>query len=209
MAEESTRHNFTVTATLAVVCSLLVSVTAIGLSDRKEANRELDRKRNILAVAGLYDDAVPVDEAFEAIETRLIDLETGAFVEEGEAPEGYDQRLALSSPTLSEPVPADEDDASGAPTDEVLELTRDQMAPPLEEPDAVADAPQDASEPSSAATPEAESSEALETPADADMPASATDFTNLGEAADAASVRKPTSPRSRRCSTKGRRSSSR
>ena len=87
MAEESARHNFTVTATLAVVCSLLVSVTAIGLSDRKEANRELDRKKNILAVAGLYDAAVPVDEAFAVIGTRLIDLETGAFVEEGAVPE--------------------------------------------------------------------------------------------------------------------------
>lgn len=109
MAEESARHNFTVTATLAVVCSLLVSVTAIGLSDRKEANRELDRKKNILAVAGLYDAAVPVDEAFAVIGTRLIDLETGAFVEEGAVPEGYDQRLALSSPNLSVAVPADED----------------------------------------------------------------------------------------------------
>jgi Na+-transporting NADH:ubiquinone oxidoreductase subunit C len=109
MAEESTRHNFTVTATLAVVCSLLVSVTAIGLSDRKETNRQLDRKRNILAVAGLYDEAVPVDEAFAAIETRVIDLETGDFVETGAVPEDYDQRLALSSPNLSVPVPADED----------------------------------------------------------------------------------------------------
>jgi len=109
MAEESTRHNFAVTATLAVVCSLLVSVTAIGLNDRKEANRELDRKRNILAVAGLYDEAVPVDEAFAAIETRVIDLETGEYVEDGQVPEDYDQRLALSSPKLSEKVPADED----------------------------------------------------------------------------------------------------
>lgn len=109
MAEETTRHNFTVTAVLAVVCSLLVSVTAIGLSDRKETNRELDRKRNILAVAGLYDEAVSVDEAFEAIETRVIDMETGAFVDEGEVPEDYDQRLALSSPDLSEPVPTGED----------------------------------------------------------------------------------------------------
>ena len=52
-------------------------MTAIGLNDRKETNRALDRKRNILAVAGLYDQAVPVDEAFAAIETRVIDLETG------------------------------------------------------------------------------------------------------------------------------------
>jgi Na+-transporting NADH:ubiquinone oxidoreductase subunit C len=111
MAEESARHNFTVTGILAVVCSLLVSVTAIGLNDRKEANRELDRKRNILAVAGLYDETVPVDEAFSAIEIRLIDLETGEYVDEDAVPADYDQRLALSSPKLSTQVPAGRDPA--------------------------------------------------------------------------------------------------
>jgi len=109
MAEESAGHNFAVTAILAVVCSLLVSMTAIGLNDRKEMNRELDRKRNILTVAGLYDRSVPVDEAFSAIETRVVDLETGEFAEEQEVPEDYDQRLALSNPVLSHPIPSDED----------------------------------------------------------------------------------------------------
>ena len=100
MAEESPRHNFFVTGVLAVVCSLLVSLTAIGLGARQERNRELDRMRNILVVTGLYDPAVPIEEAFSTIEIRLIDMETGEYVEETEAPPDYDQRLALASKDL-------------------------------------------------------------------------------------------------------------
>jgi Na+-transporting NADH:ubiquinone oxidoreductase subunit C len=98
-----------VTGTLAVICSLLVSLAAIGLGARQQENRELDRKRNILQVAGLFDPAVDVNEAFAVIETRLVDLETGAYVPESEVPAGYDQRRALTSPELSTKVPSDED----------------------------------------------------------------------------------------------------
>ena len=111
MAEDTARHNFMVTAVLAAVCSLLVSLTAIGLASRQEQNRELDRKTKILQVTGLYDPAVPVEEAFAGIETRLIDLETGVYVPEDEAPAGYDQRRALSTPELSTAVPGTEDPA--------------------------------------------------------------------------------------------------
>ncbi len=109
MAEETTRHNFTVTAILAVICSLLVSLAAVGLSERQQRNRELDRKTKILQVTGVYDPEVPVDEAFATIEARLVDLDTGEYVPEGEIPADYDQRLALSSPELSAEVPNDED----------------------------------------------------------------------------------------------------
>jgi Na+-transporting NADH:ubiquinone oxidoreductase subunit C len=110
MAEDTARHNFVVTAVLALICSLLVSLTAIGLGARQDRNRELDRKTKILQVTGLYDPTVPVEESFDAaIETRLIDLESGEYVAEDVAPEGYDQRLALSSPELSRPLPTDQD----------------------------------------------------------------------------------------------------
>jgi Na+-transporting NADH:ubiquinone oxidoreductase subunit C len=111
MAEDTARHNFVVTAVLALICSLLVSLTAIGLASRQEQNRELDRKTKVLQVTGLYDPAVPVEQAFSAIEARLIDLETGQYVAEGEAPVGYDQRRALSTPGMSSAVPGGEDPA--------------------------------------------------------------------------------------------------
>ena len=109
MAEEKTSRIFLVSGTLAVVCSLVVSLTAIGLGPQQDYNREQDRKKSILEVAGLYDPDVPIDEAFKAIETRLVNIDTGEYVPEGEAPAGYDQRLATSTPALSEAVPGDED----------------------------------------------------------------------------------------------------
>ena len=109
MAEETSRHNFAVTAVLAVICSLLVSLTAVGLSGRQQRNREQDRKRKILQVTGVYDDGVSIDDAFSAIETRLVDLETGIYVPESEVPPDYNQRLALTNPELSSAVPYRED----------------------------------------------------------------------------------------------------
>jgi Na+-transporting NADH:ubiquinone oxidoreductase subunit C len=108
MASDTVRHNFTVTAVLAVICSLLVSLTAVGLGERQRRNRELDRQRNILVVTGLYDPAVPIEEAFAAIESRLIDLETGEYVEDEDLVD-YDQRRATSSPELSSAVASDDD----------------------------------------------------------------------------------------------------
>lgn len=108
MAKDTPRHNFTVTAILAIICSLLVALTAVGLGERQRRNRELDRQRNILAVTGRYDPALSIEEAFAAIETRLIDLETGEYVDDEELAD-YDQRRATSTPELSSAVPGDED----------------------------------------------------------------------------------------------------
>jgi len=83
-APESTAKNFLVTGAVAVVCSLAVSVTAVGLRQRRESNQDLDRMRHILAVAGLYDPSVPVARAFARVEPRWVDLETGAYVAEDE-----------------------------------------------------------------------------------------------------------------------------
>ena len=109
MAKESTARLFLVTGILAVVCSLVVSLAAVGLGPKQDANRERDRKKNILQVAGLYDPAGSIDDAFADIKTVLIDLETGEEVAEDAVPDGYDPRLALSSPDLSTAVASDAD----------------------------------------------------------------------------------------------------
>ena len=114
MAEEKTGKIFLTTAILAVICSLIVSVTAIGLGPKQAVNREQDRKKSILQVAGLYDPNVPIDEAFQAIETRIVNIDTGEYVADGDVPEGYDQRLATSTPDLSEAVPTGDDIAGMA-----------------------------------------------------------------------------------------------
>ena len=84
---------------LCVACSIIVSGAAVSLRPLQEANKDLDRKRNILLAAGLYDKSLSVDEQFEAITTRVVNLETGTFVDVD--PATYDQRKASKDPAQS------------------------------------------------------------------------------------------------------------
>jgi len=97
-ARESAGKNFLVVTAVAVCCSALVSGTAVGLRARRLANFDLDRMRNIVAVAGLAEPNVPVPVAFGRVEPRTVDLETGAYVD--------DDRLGSEDPA---PVPSDRD----------------------------------------------------------------------------------------------------
>jgi len=111
MADSSTGRVFVVAIIVAVCCSLLVSLTAVGLADRQQANRNADRMKNVLVVADLYDPDIPVEEAFEQIELRIVDLETGEYVtsEEIAGSGTYKQREALADLELSIALPADVD----------------------------------------------------------------------------------------------------
>ncbi len=77
---ESTARNFVVTAAVAVVCSLAVSLTAVGLRGRRDAMREEGRIRHVLEAAGLTQ-----PRAYERIEERTVDLESGEYVPAAEA----------------------------------------------------------------------------------------------------------------------------
>jgi Na+-transporting NADH:ubiquinone oxidoreductase subunit C len=111
MARESVSKTFIVAIVLAAVCSLLVSGAAIGLRPLQEANKIRDRKKNILIVAGLYDAATPVEEAFKQIEPHIVDLATGDYVSEDQQldPETFDQRAAAKDPKMSVEIPPEKD----------------------------------------------------------------------------------------------------
>jgi Na+-transporting NADH:ubiquinone oxidoreductase subunit C len=66
---------------LCVVCSLVVSAAAVALHPLQQANRALDRQRNILLAAGLYSPGRKVADLFDRVETRWVDLSRGRFVE--------------------------------------------------------------------------------------------------------------------------------
>lgn len=85
---------------LCLVCSIVVSFTAIQLKPKQTENKLLDKKINILTVAGLTDSSVPVDERFAQIQTKVVDLSTGALTDEVD-PLTYDQRKASKDPQAS------------------------------------------------------------------------------------------------------------
>jgi len=110
MARESVNKTVMVAIVLAAVCSLLVSGAAIGLRPLQEANKIRDRKKNILIVAGLYDAKASVEESYEQIEQRIVDLATGEYVAEDKLdPANFDQRAAAKDPQMSVSIPAEKD----------------------------------------------------------------------------------------------------
>ena len=86
---------------VAIVCSLLVSLTAVGLAEWQQSNRERDLMRNVLMAAGLYDPDVDIEEAFGRIELHIVDLETGEYVTSEDIGQGtYTQQTAATDPKL-------------------------------------------------------------------------------------------------------------
>ncbi|PLW69497.1 Na(+)-translocating NADH-quinone reductase subunit C [Pseudohalioglobus lutimaris] len=93
---------------LCIVCSVIVSTAAVVLKPAQEANQALDRKRNILAAAGMLDDSMSVEEQFAQMTTRVVDLRTGKFTDEVD-PSSYNERKAAKDASLSEALSSEED----------------------------------------------------------------------------------------------------
>jgi Na+-transporting NADH:ubiquinone oxidoreductase subunit C len=93
-----------------LVCAFFVSLSAVGLKDRQDANKLLDRQKKVLTVAGLMEDgaSLPRDEVTalydSAIRPKVIDLDTGEPVDEIDAA-SFDQRAAAKDPKSSAPAP--------------------------------------------------------------------------------------------------------
>lgn len=111
MPNDSRVKTVSVALLLCLVCSLLVSTAAVALRPVQEANKLADKRRNILEIAGMMQDGGDVNELFEQIEPRVVDLATGEYVEDVDATE-YDQREASKDPEQSQKLSSDEDIAS-------------------------------------------------------------------------------------------------
>lgn len=107
-SNDSIKKTLIVAFSLCIVCSVVVSTAAVVLKPAQEANKTLDRKRNILAAAGMLEVGAPVEEQFKQVETRVVDLRNGRFTDEVD-PASYDQRKASKDPALSQDLSEDED----------------------------------------------------------------------------------------------------
>lgn len=88
-----------------LVCSVLVTSTAVSLEEKQETNATLDRHKNVLVAAGLMEEdeglsAQEVEERFQSFEAAVVDLTTGEEVE-GVDPETLDQRKLAKEPENS------------------------------------------------------------------------------------------------------------
>ncbi len=109
--KESTQKTLVVTLILCVVCSIIVSTAAVLLRPAQVANKALDIKLNILMAADMYDPLGGIEEQFERVEVKLVDLDTGKFSTEIPV-ETYDQFKAAKDPESSKELSAEVDVAS-------------------------------------------------------------------------------------------------
>lgn len=76
---ETIKKTIIVALSLCVVCSVVVSTAAVMLKPMQERNVAEDRKRNILMAAGMYEAGVEIDQQFEEISARVVDLRNGQY----------------------------------------------------------------------------------------------------------------------------------
>lgn len=107
-SKDSISNVIKVAVGVCLACSIVVSSAAVLLRDAQQANAARDMNRNILAAADMYDPDRTVEEQFQAITVRAVDLETGRFTDEVN-PQAYDQRRAARDPALSKKLDRDED----------------------------------------------------------------------------------------------------
>jgi len=80
------------------------------LKPAQEINKSLDRKRNILAAAGMLDETLSIEEQFKQITTKVVDLRSGKFTTEID-PEKFDQRKSSKDNSVSIDLSDEQDGA--------------------------------------------------------------------------------------------------
>jgi len=93
-------------AAVCLVCSIVVSSATVALRPAQARNKEIDRQKQVLAVAGLVGPGESVASAEvgqrfnDSIVSRAVDLATGEY-DESVKPASYDQRKATKDPATS------------------------------------------------------------------------------------------------------------
>ena len=86
-----------------LVCSIVVSGSAVGLRSLQQTNAALDKKTNILSAAGLLEPGTTKQQIAEMydlrVEEKFIDLDSGSYVEKPS--EDFDMYKAAKVPDMS------------------------------------------------------------------------------------------------------------
>jgi len=110
MQRNGTIYTILFTAGVCGICSILVSGAAVGLRSRQQANQVLDRRKQVLAVAGLTTaemtmSAAQINQTFEEnIKPRIVNLQTGEY-DDSIDPAKFNQREAAADPARSRSAP--------------------------------------------------------------------------------------------------------
>ena len=101
---------------ICLVCSLVVSSTAVSLRDMQNENKANDKRTKILQAAGIFNPNKDIKEQFNQLEAKYINFNTGKllkgteledFLEEHKG--DYDQIAATRNPEYSTSLDASQD----------------------------------------------------------------------------------------------------
>lgn len=87
-----------------LVCAVIVSTAAVTLRPLQEENRASFRQLNVLRAAGIYEPGMDIAQAFERIERRIVDFDSGGYVD---PPGGFDPVRAARDPAQSRALAVD------------------------------------------------------------------------------------------------------
>lgn len=98
---ETTSKTIGVTLAVSLVSSILVATAAVKLKPIQEANKELDKKKNVLVAGGLLAKGIDVNKVFaEKIKEQTIDLKSGKINDKID-PQKLNVRKAATEPASS------------------------------------------------------------------------------------------------------------
>ena len=103
---------------LCLVCSVIVSGAAVSLKPIQVENKLLDKRKNVLAAAGLLEDGKSVEELFKQVQTRIVNMESGEYATDAEIAElekagykvsNFDQKKLAKDGSFSAKLSGDQD----------------------------------------------------------------------------------------------------
>ena len=106
LPNDSTAKTIFVATALCLLCSVIVSVAAVGLRPLQDANKLLDKRKNIIQIGGLSQPGKTVEELFAGIEARVVNLDTGEYADDMDAAT-FDQRKSEKDPAMSDALTVD------------------------------------------------------------------------------------------------------
>lgn len=113
--KESTSRTLLVALLVCLVCSVFVAGAAVALRPTQIENRQLDKQRSILAIAGLGEAGMSGSQIkalyAERIVAKVVDLQAGTF-SDAHDPATFDALVASKDPALSDALSGKEDIAS-------------------------------------------------------------------------------------------------
>lgn len=87
-SKNSNLTTISVALVLSLVCAVMVSAVAVGLKPQQIENARLDRNKNILMAADMFnprtDNSSDVQSRFEDFEVKLVDIEKGKYADEAD-----------------------------------------------------------------------------------------------------------------------------